>query len=229
MNSETLNLPHIHQHNAEYPRELYAAKVVNALLAQIKFPSHRVWVDLRFDYMLSEHSVSKIDVIQISGEAHGTVELRYQGLFLMQDFEAMVNEAVPHELAHVLHEIDAKINDFKVSKPHDDRWQDFFCTLAPNYEPLAKVKGNFDDRAIRLLRGGLPVRCECGGDEEFNVLADSTANATKLRNEELKCSACRFPYARAEADYPVPQRVQEDMKFLDQLRTVKLHHPALQR
>lgn len=229
MSEELIKLPNIHQHNAEYPREIHAARVVDQMLAKIKFPSKRVWIDLRFDYQLSEHSVSKVDVIQISGEAHGTVELRYQGLFLMQDFKSMIEEVIPHELAHVIHEIDAKVNDFKVSKPHDDVWQSFFCKLAPNVEPVAKVKGEFDDRAVRLSRGGIPVRCECGDEEEFNVIADSTANAAKLRNEELRCTVCKYPYTRIDASYPIPERVQESLKTLELLRPIKLHHPNIQR
>lgn len=229
MNSKSHSYPNLRQHNAEYPREHYAARVVDRMLSQLKFPSQRVWVDLRFDYTLSEHSVSKVDVILISGEAHGTVELRLHGLYLLQDFEAMVREVIPHEIAHVFHELDARINDFKVSKPHDDQWQNIFFRLAPDYEPLAKVKGEFDDRAIRLSKGGLLVRCECGGEEEFNVIASTTANAAKLRNEELKCSDCRFAYVRAEQGYEIPAKVQEDLKLLEHLSLNKLHHPALTR
>lgn len=229
MTIESLTLPNIRQHNAEYPREVYAAKLVDQLLSRIKFPAHRVWVDLRFDYNLTEHSVSKVDVMQISGEAHGVVVLQYQGMYLMQDFKAMVEEVIPHEIAHVLHEIDARVNDFKVSKPHDGVWEDFLFRLNPDATPSARVDGNFDDRAIRLIRGGIAVRCECGGDEEFAVIADSTANSAKLRNEELKCGQCKFPYVRIEPGYPIPDRVQTDQLALEKLKAIKLYHPALQR
>ena len=227
--NENLKLTNIYQHNAEYPREIHAARVVDNLLGRIRFPGHRVWVDLRFDYSLTEHSVSKVDVMTISGEAHGVVELRYQGLFLYQDFRSMIEEVIPHELAHVLHEIDARVNDFKVTKPHDNVWETFLGKLSPDATPAAKVKADFDDRAIRLLRGGVGVRCECGGDEEFDVIADSAANSVKLRNEELKCSTCRFPYVRVEKDYPLPRQVIENLDLLNSIKAIKLHHPAVQR
>ncbi|HCF2449007.1 TPA: hypothetical protein NIA45_006706 [Pseudomonas aeruginosa] len=229
MSRPSISLQNIRQHNAEYPREIRVAKVVDKLLGRVKFPSHRVWVDLRFDYMLSEHSVSKVEVMPISGEAHGVVELRYQGLFLMQDFKSMIEEVVPHELAHVLHEIDAKINNFKVSKPHDTTWERFLLKLSPDATPAAKVKGEFDDRAIRLARGGIPTHCECGGPEEFAVFADSTANSAKLRKEELTCSNCKFPYVRVEEGYSIPILVQQDLDKLEKLRAIKMHHPALER
>ena len=229
MTDESSKLANIHQHNAEYPREMFAVREVNRLLKTIKFPGQRIWMDVRFDYTLAEPTASSVDVMPISGEAHGQVALRIQGLFLTQDFKAMIEEALPHELAHIAHEIDARINNFKVQRPHDTAWQDFLLKMAPDATPGAKIQGDFDDRAIRLNRGGVGVICECGGDEAFSVIADSSANLAKLRNEELTCSTCKFPYTKTVEGFELPPRVKSAADFLESIKCTKLHHPHLQR
>lgn len=231
MSIENLTFPLITQHNAEYTREIQAAKEVSRLLQLVDFPGDDVWVDLRFDYMLSDHSVSAVDVLLIRGKPHGIVKLSLQGLFLMQDFTSMLLEVIPHELAHVLHAIDSKVEDYSIQKPHDDSWMDFFDRLADSMEvsPSAKVKGNFDDRAVRLARGGLLVECECGGDEGICVIADTAANSAKLRTEELNCSRCKHPFVRATGAASMPASVAKDLAFLENIKCIKLQHTNLQR
>lgn len=228
METTDLTFDHIEQHNAEYAREVQLAKEVSRLLKLQKFPDDRIWVDLRFDYSMPDHSASALELIKISGEVHGIAVIRFQGLFLYQDFTSMFEEVVPHELAHVLQAIQAKENGQEISKPHEEEWQDIVAKLAPDSTPSAKVKGLFDDRPIKLLKGQTATACECGDDDAFAVFADTPAVSSKLGNEELTCTSCKFPYARIERSQ-WPEKILREMKFLEGVKAVKLHHPQLQR
>ncbi len=232
MNTENPKFPLIYQHNAEYAREIHAAKEVSRLLQKVDFPGDDVWIDLRFDYSLSDHSSSSLDVMLIRGQPHGIVKLNLQGLYLMQDFEVMIQQVIPHELAHVLHDVKAKAGGYEIQKPHDEEWTDLFLGLIGganhDIEPAAKVRGDFDDRAIRLAKSGILVECECGDDESVQVISDTNGNSAKLRNEELECTACKFPYVRFKGD-TIPQRIAADMTFLEKIKCIKLQHSPLQR
>lgn len=56
------------------------------------------------------------------------MKLNLQGLFLMQDFEVMIKEVIPHELAHVLHGVKAKVDGIEIQKPHDESGVTFSLT-----------------------------------------------------------------------------------------------------
>lgn len=229
MNAQIPIFARIKQHNAEYPRELFAAKEINRLLTNVDFPAERIWLDIRFDPSMTDPTSSALDVMMISGEAHGIAVLRIQPLYLQQDMQTMVDEAIPHELAHILHAIDVKQKGEEIGKLHDEDWQEWLFTLAPNATPAAKVKGTFDDRPVKLSKGGLAVECECGGDEAIAVIADTTGNSVKLQEEELECSSCKFPYHRLSQDSALPEGIASDLKFLEGIKCIKLHHPNLQR
>ncbi|KZN20773.1 MULTISPECIES: hypothetical protein [Pseudomonas] len=228
MDTTDLTFDHIEQHNAEYAREVQLAKEISRLLKAQKFPDDRIWVDLRFDYSMTDHSSSSVELINISGEVHGIAVLRFQGLFLYQDFASMFEEVVPHELAHILQAIQAKESGQEITKPHEEDWQDLVAELAPNATPLAKVKGLFDDRAIKLLKGNIGTVCECGGEEAFAVYADTPTVSIKLKNEELTCTTCKFPYVRTDRS-AWPEKIVGEIKFLEGVKAEKLHHPQLQR
>ncbi len=230
MSTENLKFPLIHQHNAQYPREIYAAREVSRLLQKVGFPGGDVWLDLRFDYALSEHSSSKLDVMLVRGEPHGTVDLCLHGLFLAQDFPAMVREVIPHELAHILDGLSARSNETEVQKPHGESWERIFERLTdgdPDIEPLPKVRANFDGRAVRLSKNGILAQCECGDDDSFEVFPRTNANTAKLQGEELKCSTCKYPYVLYTG--AVPECISKSLKFLESIQCEKLQHTHLQR
>lgn len=228
MDKTSLTFDLLEQHNAEYPREVQIARELSRLLKTVSFPDDRIWIDLRFDYSMAEPSASSVDLIRISGEVHGVAIIKFHGLYLHQDFTTMFAEALPHELAHVLHAIQAKETEAEISKPHDETWQELVGQLSPDASPTARIKGLFDDRAVRMLKGGVGVECECGDEDAFAVLPDTPSTAVKLRNEELTCTTCRFPYQRVDAER-LPEKVRAELKFLEGVRAVKLHHAQLQR
>ena len=230
MNIENLKFPLIYQHNAEYAREIHAAREVSRLLQKVNFPGENVWVDLRFDYALTDHSSSTVDVLLIRGEPHGIVKINFQGLYLVQDFESMLLEVIPHELAHVLHAIQAKVEDFQIEKPHDDRWAEYFERLNETFaDPVAKIKGSFDERPVRLSKSGILAQCECGDDESYAVHADTPGISAKLRKEELICSQCKSPYVRVPPESAIPDGIRHGLEFLERIKCIKLQHTHLQR
>lgn len=230
MSPDNLKFDLVRQHNAEYPREIHAAKEVSRLLQKVNFPGKDIWVDLRFDYALTDHSTSHVDVRIIRGEPHGIVKLSFQGLYLTQDFETMLHEVIPHEIAHVLHGIKAKIDDRSIDKPHDDEWAGLFESLNENFaDPSAKIKGMFDERPVRMSKSAILAMCECGDDESFEAYADTVAISAKLRKEEITCNTCKSPFVRVPPETPIPDSIRKDLEFLERIKCIKLQHTHLQR
>jgi predicted SprT family Zn-dependent metalloprotease len=177
---------------------------------------------------MSEHSSYSLDLMRISGDLHGIAVIKINGLYLQQDFLSSFNEVVPHEVGHVLYDLECKEADRETGKQHCDEWEDTVAQLSPDANPSAKVKGLFDDRAPKILKGGICVECECGDQEAFAVYPDSATSASKLRNEELRCKQCTFPYIRVTKD-KWPEKVKADIEFLLEVRAIKLHNQHLQR
>ena len=145
----------IKQHNAQINREAEIVREVDRLLLLKLFPSQRIWVDVRFDYGMADHSASKVTLLEINGDQHGIAEIRFQGLFIWQDFATFFKEVIPHEIAHVLLEVRCAERGMSVEQAHGDEWVDQVLDLNPDAEPAAKVKGEFDERPIKLQKGGI--------------------------------------------------------------------------
>jgi predicted SprT family Zn-dependent metalloprotease len=217
----------VQQHNAQYAREGEIVREVDRILRLRLFPSERVWVDVRFDYGMAEHSSSKLTLMQINGEVHGTAEIRFQGLFVWQDFSTFFHEVIPHELAHVLMEVRSAERGATMEKGHSDEWIDLVLDINAESEPAAKVKGNFDDRAIKLHKGGIACECDCDDLEAFVVVANTPSSAMKLRNEDLICSECRSAYRRLKNE--LPPAIEASLKFYESVMALKVHHAQLSR
>lgn len=222
-----IDSPAIQQHNAQTARECQIVKEVDRLLRLHRFPSDRVWVDVRFDYGLSEHSSSKSELLTVNGELHGIVELRFHALFVWQDFPTFMEEVVPHELAHAFRAV-ACGGAGSPEKQHDEAWYEQVLELSPNIEPTAKVKGNFDDRAVRLQKGGIACLCECGGEEAFAVFPNTPSSLNKLQNEELTCTRCLAPYARIKRP-EWPEEINQAIEFYESVSEQKLYNSPLTR
>lgn len=218
----------VNQSNAEFERERIIQRRVESLLQGAKFPLDRIWVDLRFDWLMLEHSASAYELYRVAGEVHGVVRITFNGLFLMQDMEAMASEVVPHELAHVLQAVAAKERDEVVAKPHDEAWMEFFYGLAPDQDAAAKVKGSFDTRAIRLAKGGIAALCECGGDEAWDVFSSNPASQSKLKNGEQECKLCGCAYVIQDSG-ALPESIRNEIRVLEFIKCNKQHHTILRR
>lgn len=218
----------IKQHNAQINREAEIVREVDRLLRLRLFPSNRVWVDVRFDYGMADHSASKVTLLEINGEQHGIAEIRFQGLFLWQDFSTFFNEVIPHEIAHVLLELRCAERGVSAEKGHGDDWVELVLDLYPDAEPAAKVKGEFDDRPIKLHKGGISCECDCDDLSAFVVVANTPTTIMKLKKEELTCPECHSAYRRISKEQ-LPSELVAALNFYDGVMGFKVHHAQLSR
>ena len=223
-----ISAPTIQQHNAQIAREAEIVREVDRILRLRLFPSDRVWVDIRFDYGMAEHSSSKVSLMQINGDVHGIAEIRFQGLFIWQDFPAFFNDVIPHELAHVLMELRCAELGISVEKGHGDEWLELVLDINPDAEPAAKVKAEFDDRPIKLQKGGISCECDCDDLSAFVVVANSPSTLMKLKNEDLTCSVCHSAYRRIPKEQ-WPDQISASLTFYESVMAIKIHNAALSR
>lgn len=228
MDIRKVTAPSIKQHNAQSSREAEIVREIDRILRLQSFPLERVWVDVRFDYSMAEHSASKVSLLQINGELHGTAEIRLQGLFIWQDFATFMHEVIPHELAHVLLELRWAEKGQAPEKGHGDEWTDTVLDINPDAEPAAKVKGNFDDRPIKLQKGGIACECDCDDLDAFVVVANTPASVMKLKGEVHTCSECQSAYRRV-TNSSWPNEISIALKFYEGVMACKVHHPLLSR
>lgn len=228
METIEINAPSIQQHNAQFSREAEIVREIDRILRLHLFPSDRIWIDVRFDYGMADHSSSKAELLSINGEIHGTVEIKLQGIYLWQDFQVFISEVIPHELAHVLIEVDCAMRGTKVEKPHDEAWCEKLSQIDPEVEPASKVKGEFDERPVRAGKGGVVCACECGGVDAVSVFPNTPATAVKLRNQELECTQCNSAYARLKPE-EWPDEIRSAFKFYEGVVEVKIHNSPLTR
>lgn len=218
----------VKQHNAQSSREVEIVREIDRILRLRGFPSTQVWVDVRFDYGMADHSACKVSLLQINGELHGTVEIRLQGLFIWQDFSTFFSEVIPHEVAHVLLELRWAERGAASEKGHGDEWVELVLDINPDAEPAAKVKGNFDDRPIKLQKGGIACECDCDDLSAFVVVANTPSTLMKLKTEDLCCSECQSAYRRVSKE-SWPSEIAEALTFYEGVMALKVHHPSLSR
>ncbi|HDS1721533.1 hypothetical protein NPS53_08490 [Pseudomonas putida] len=218
----------IKQHNAQIIREAEIVREVDRLLRLRLFPSQRVWVDVRFDYGMADHSASKVTLLEINGEQHGIAEIRFQGLFIFQDFSTFFKEVIPHEIAHVLLELRCAERGESVDKIHGDEWVELVLDLNPDAEPAAKVKGEFDERPIKLQKGGIACECDCDDLSAFVVQSNTPTTLMKLKNEDLSCTGCQSAYRRVSKEQ-LPAELLAALTFYEGVMGFKVHHAPLSR
>ncbi|NVL48609.1 hypothetical protein F2S72_01185 [Pseudomonas syringae pv. actinidiae] len=218
----------IKQHNAQINREAEIVREVDRILRLRLFPSNRVWVDVRFDYGMADHSASKVTLLEIDGKQHGIAEIRFQGLFIWQDFSMFFNEVIPHEIAHVLLELRCAERGISVEKAHGDDWVEMVLDLNPDAEPAAKVKGEFDDRPIKLQKGGIACECDCDDLSAFVVVPNTPTTVMKLKGEDLTCQECHSAYRKISKEQ-LPQELRAALSFYEGVMGLKVHHAQLSR
>ena len=218
----------IKQHNAQINREAEIVREVDRLLLLKLFPSQRIWVDVRFDYGMADHSASKVTLLEINGDQHGIAEIRFQGLFIWQDFATFFKEVIPHEIAHVLLEVRCAERGMSVEQAHGDEWVDQVLDLNPDAEPAAKVKGEFDERPIKLQKGGIACECDCDDLSAYVVLANTPTTLMKLKNEDLSCKECHSAYRRISKEQ-LPAELVAALTFYEGVMGSKVHHAQLSR
>lgn len=181
--------------NADHPLEHEAARLTRAYLEKMSWPFDRMPVRIQFG-VRTVSSQSMLNASLVDGRLHGKASLFFNYLYLLQQEGPFLENVVPHEVAHILASAEAQRKGVEI-KEHGPEWQRWLMSLSINATPKSTGPGAiFDDRAIRLFKGGIPVHCQCEGDARFNVLP-STAEA-KLG--ALSCDLCESLFVRTGRD-----------------------------
>jgi predicted SprT family Zn-dependent metalloprotease len=186
--------------NADHPLEHEVVRVTKGYLDKMQWPFERLPVRIQFG-IRTVPSQSLVTAELSNGRLRGKVSIFYNYLYLLQRESLFITEIVPHEVAHVLATAESLRNGTKI-KEHGPEWQRWLMSLSINATPRASGPGDiFDDRAIRLFRGGIPVKCQCVGEDGFNVLPPSS----EQKVHETTCGRCDTAYSRTGRDSMTPE------------------------
>lgn len=198
--------------NPRHPLEGEVADTTRRLLEREKFPFDRLRVEVKFGVwakLFSDHDLKRVKVVD--RQAQGTVELRYNGLYLVQRPDAFLSMVVPHENAHLFTELTARVKGVDVEK-HGKEWREAFgrlSTAAP--QEHASLNALFDDRAIKLLNGYLHARCSCQGPSGFHCVAPT--HRGKVESGEKVCTRCKAAYKLVPST-ETPTEVKSALDYL---------------
>lgn len=176
--------------NQCHPYELHAALLVEEILQRRSFPFKRISVEVTFSPTITTFAKHKNSIEMNGKRAEGKVTLIYNSLFLMQDPMSFFEQAVPHEVAHVLNELTAFAKGMEVQE-HGLEWQDILGEISATAMPAASLPDcEFDVRPITLQAGGVLAECQCEGDERFHAYRNTGAKVGALRQGVEECPQC---------------------------------------
>lgn len=199
--------------NAKSVLECHAVTLVRRYLAALQFPLDRIAVDVLFDYTMSTFASNNIDLKRLGNRTTGKIILKFNGLCLFQDTRAFFEDAIPHELAHVLDGIDTFENSVDVPKPHGEKWLSFLLRINSLSNQSVTCSENFDYRSIKMMNGGMPVRCICGGLEGFDVLPSTLKNQQDIKDNALICKSCESTFMVVDQSL-VPEEIILETIFI---------------
>lgn len=181
--------------NADHPLEHEVVRVARSYLEKMQWPFARLPIRITFG-VRTLPSQSAVNAEVIDGRLQGKATIFFNYVYLLQQEGLFIKDVVPHEIAHLLANAGA-IRDGKRIKDHGNEWQRWLVSLTVEAIPKASGPGNiFDDRAIRLFSGGIPVKCACPSGTGFNVLPVTAEN--KLH--EMICDKCETAYVKTGRD-----------------------------
>lgn len=183
-------------HNADHPLEEEVARVAQRYFENMSWPFDRLPISLDFKARTTPSDSRIVDHELRDVLLYGKVRLYYNYIFLIQNESAFIRHIVPHEIAHVFANAESLRRGTTI-KEHGPEWQKWLATLSAEAIQAAKGPGDiFDDRAIRLFKGGVPIRCSCEGSQGFKVIAQSAES----RLAEAVCLICESGYAKTGRD-----------------------------
>ena len=181
-------------HNANHPIEKQVVNEMARILENHEWPFDRILVNVVFGLRSGYPSQCKINGGIREGQLHGEARVFFNYLYLMQKPSEFISEIIPHEAAHLFvkaHGISAD-NQYK---EHGPEWKEKLYTISTEATPAAKGPGDiFDDRPIKLLKGGTPTVCGCE-DPYFIV---GTMSEGKIG--DLYCKQCDMVYRKISRD-----------------------------
>lgn len=211
--------------NADHPRERHVMLLVEEMISIARFPLTRIRLSVEFSAILSDFASHKLNVELRNGRPHGNVSVTYNTLFLMQDPVTFFREVVPHQIAHVLNDVSALRTDQKVLE-HGLEWQEWLAVIAETATPSTTYPdAGFDDRAIKLHKGGVLCRCACQGDIAFNVVPNTGPQLSRLKQGSRKCKRCDDVFLICDLS-ETPPAIKQSLEFIrdDVCKRVNLDH-----
>ena len=181
---------------------LAVSQVHRALIAQ-RFPLDRVSFFVNIDYKMSDFAKHKHDVRLQSNGVRGEVSLSINGSFLHQNPKVFLNDCIPHQLAHMLNELECVKGAAQPDKTHGCDWQRWLLKLNDKASIQTSFDAEFDTRAIAIFKGGIAVACDCKGMTGFRALSNSGLNRNRLREKYFSCEGCNAHFNMVDhAAYP---------------------------
>lgn len=204
----------IKQHNASNSLEEHCIVLVNRYLERLKYPSKRLPIEVVFDYSLNVFARHKIRYSEpVVLPLKGFVELRFSSVCLFQSPTTFYRECIPHELAHIFQELEARKKGLSDIPPHGYEWQTWLSRLSTEASPSSSGPDVFDMRAVTIHKGGVPCACQCGDLAGFHAVPNSQRTLAKLDNGEITCESCQTALNLVSLD-SIPQNINKELSFI---------------
>ncbi|MEE8057502.1 MAG: hypothetical protein V3T17_06670 [Pseudomonadales bacterium] len=208
-------------HDAQFSREEHAIEITDYFLNIHADLVSKLTVQVGFRYGMATYATHKLQVTPARNGATGTVAILFNSVFLYQDSNFFYKKCIPHQVAHVIAEIKALQEGIIIEKPHGIEWTHALISLISTADVPINPTMEFDSRSIKLVKGGIPLRCVCGGEDGFNVVVNSDNNQNKIKNGELTCVKCNSCYELVD-DSMVSECVASEIKFIKAARSAAM-------
>jgi predicted SprT family Zn-dependent metalloprotease len=199
--------------NANSVLEHHAIAIIEKHLVRLRYPSSRLPLTVVFDYSMKEFATHKIVLEPNQSYLAGMVTLKLNGLFLHQSPANFYVDSIPHELAHIFHELEYERKGIKIHKPHDMEWQKWLHKI--NSEAEGTVAGSplFNPEAAKLMSGAIPCSCECPGAAGFKTFPNTSKSIARIRDGEEVCPDCERSYRTIKIS-EIPDSIEKELDFI---------------
>jgi len=201
--------------NAVHPIESHAVSLIERALKKYKFPFSRFGVEVNIDFKIKDFAKHNIVLDPESRSLQGSIRIDINGLFLHQYPSIYFNNCIPHELAHIFHELTFEKKGMDVDYPHGIEWQQWVKKINSSADLSSSGPAEFDNRSICWNYGGLPTTCNCDGEFGFRVQPNNKNWIKKLKEKMAICKTCNAPYTIQKDNTLIPQRFIKEVEFIN--------------
>ncbi len=195
------------EHTHPYEKEVCA--LTKQIFKDNQWPFERLSVSVQFGLWVSLASKHDINFRLNQGTLIGECVIYYNYLYLIQKPKLFFTEVIPHEIAHILSKAEA-IKREKSIELHGNEWKRWVIKINPNMSPKANWSaGTFDDRPLRLFKGGVPFRCECDIEHAVDIFINNNTEKAAAK----VCSRCNHGFVKASYD-DIPKIVIEAKEYI---------------
>lgn len=191
-----------------YPIENELVRLVDRYLARAAWPLRGYPCRIEFEArpnVPSRHELTSAGV-NGRGEHVGHARLIFNFVHLYQLPGPFLTDIVPHEVAHLISQLQGIKSGIPIEM-HGKEWREWLAKLSHRAEPKASAgTGLFDDRSIRLYKGGLLGRCQCEGPAGFMVVS-------KRQQKEQGCGACKSSVRLVPLE-SAPAALRDEVDFI---------------